>query len=550
VPRNRVVALQRATLNELLALVMLGPVLQTDIRVSYVPRLFRMDASPDGAGIAYASVPEAVVKELWRHGDTVAIPTPMRERIVYDVAELFGSGTFWTAAHAKLGLRCGPGAMQRLLKLCRPSVAGVLGDIARALKEAWGCQLCEPSGLSESRSSEREFYDDPLWIGELADSLGSESLQDVAEELFTRQVFTFTRPRTAATGRQEGGDTGRFDICLAAARVPKNPSRWLRLLLLLAGDIEPHPGPALQPRGPLDLQSGFAASARHKMQKSFDAFAMWLLGEFNLQLAQVLTCATTASTALRAFGLRLYAAGLQRYLLVYAITAVQDLRPQMRGSLTGAWQIDKKWQLAEPGSCRPVISAPILQGAVALALLWGWLDWAAITMLGFICMLHPSEFVNLRRCDLVLPRDAMSSDRIAYVHDEATLSYLEALYSNLPQQEQLFRGSMHTYRRQWDAVMSRLGVPHRLSDHGATPGVLRGCGATYLYLECEDVQLVAWRGRWAKMKTVEFYLQEVAANLLVQQLSDSARSRIAVLRSAARRLLFLVTKHRSDQQEC
>ena len=120
--------------------------------------------------------------------------------------------------------------------------------------------------------------------------------------------------------------------------------------------------------------------------------ATWLLAEFSLQLVQVLTCATTASTAHRAFGLHLYAAGLPRYLLVYAITAAQDLRPQMRGSLTGAWQIDKKWQLAEPGSCRPVISAPILQAAVALAILWSWLDWAAITMLGFICVLHPTEF--------------------------------------------------------------------------------------------------------------------------------------------------------------
>ena len=48
--------------------------------------------------------------------------------------------------------------------------------------------------------------------------------------------------------------------------------------------------------------------------------------------------------------------------------------------------------------------------------------------------------------------------------------------------------------------MQRLGVPHRQNDRGATPGVLRGSGATFLYLECEDVQLVAWRGRWAKLK--------------------------------------------------
>ena len=157
----------------------------------------------------------------------------------------------------------------------------------------------------------------------------------------------------------------------------------------------------------------------------------------------------------------------------------------------------------------------------------------------------------LRRRDLMLPFDAMSSDRIAYVHvqnpktarfarrqharleDCSVLSYLEARYQGLDLEERLYRGSLHTYRRQWNAVMCRLGVPHRQAEQGATPGVLRGSGATFLYLECEDVQLVAWRGRWAKLKTVEFYLQEVAANLLLQQLSPASRDRISTLRRFA-----------------
>ena len=49
--------------------------------------------------------------------------------------------------------------------------------------------------------------------------------------------------------------------------------------------------------------------------------------------------------------------------------------------------------------------------------------------------------------------------------------------------------------------MERLGVPHTLAQNGATPGVLRGSGATFLYLETEDINLVAWRGRWSKVKT-------------------------------------------------
>ena len=87
--------------------------------------------------------------------------------------------------------------------------------------------------------------------------------------------------------------------------------------------------------------------------------------------------------------------------------------------------------------------------------------------------------------------------------------------------------------------MARLGVPYTQAERGATPGVLRGSGATFLYLETEDISLVAWRGRWSKVKTIEFYLQEVAAQLLLMQLSSSSRRRISVLRKFARPLLEL-----------
>ena len=266
---------------------------------------------------------------------------------------------------------------------------------------------------------------------------------------------------------------------------------------------------------------------------------------------------SAAALALRGYGLHLYAAGLPRYLLVYAITSVQDACPEYRNHLTPAWQIDKKWQHAEPGECRPVISQPILQAAVSVGLLWGWGDWVAVTLIGFVCMLHPAELIALHRRDLILPADTMTCDRIAYVHvrnpktarfarrqharldDELVLRFIEARFGTLPLTEKLFRGSMHTYRRQWNAIMHHLGVPHTQAAKGATPGVLRGSGATFLYLETEDVQLVAWRGRWSKLKTVEFYLQEVAAQLLLQQLSTTSRAKIAILRKYASRLVAL-----------
>ncbi|OLP74955.1 hypothetical protein AK812_SmicGene45344, partial [Symbiodinium microadriaticum] len=294
--------------------------------------------------------------------------------------------------------------------------------------------------------------------------------------------------------------------------------RWLRLLLLLAGDVERNPGPFHDgaPRGALDLQGGFASSTRHKMDKALSAFQVWLRGSFGLELEAVLSSVSSTALALRAFGLYLYSSGQPRYLLVYAITSVQDSHPQFRSQLAPAWQVDRKWQQAEPGECRPVISQPIVQASVALALCWGWHDWACLTLIGFLCMLHPAEMLCLTRQDLVFPEDALSPDPVAYVHirspkthrfarrqhsrleDPLVLRMLQALYLDLPLASRLFRGSMHTYRRQWNSVMSRLGVPHRLSERGATPGVLRGSGATFLYLETEDLPLVAWNVAKAK----------------------------------------------------
>ena len=77
----------------------------------------------------------------------------------------------------------------------------------------------------------------------------------------------------------------------------------------------------------------------------------------------------TTATALRAFGLHLYENGFPRYLYVYAITAVQDKYPAHRNFLTEAWQVDKKWQRTEPGSCRPVLPVAAVRAGIALALL-------------------------------------------------------------------------------------------------------------------------------------------------------------------------------------
>ena len=62
-----------------------------------------------------------------------------------------------------------------------------------------------------------------------------------------------------------------------------------------------------------------------------------------------------------------------------------------------------------------------------------------------------------------------------------------------------------------------------------TPGVLRGSGATHSYIENESIPAIQWWGRWSRQKTLEYYIQEVAAQLFLFDLDLAVRRRIALL---------------------
>lgn len=342
------------------------------------------------------------------------------------------------------------------------------------------------------------------------------------------------------------GDYHAFDCVVQSSNISKNPARWLRFLLLLAGDIEPHPGPNRN-RGPLDMSVGFVEVTSDRMKKCFAGFQRWVEEKAEIGWDDLCRDPRAVSWALRGYGLYCFEAGLPRYLFVYAITAAQEFLPETRSFNAVAWQIDKKWQIHEPGVCRSVLPALVIRAAACLGVLWQWPRWVAITLLGFAAMLHPSEMVALVRRDLVFPSDlhhdgSSLSVRIrdpktarfarrqhGRIDDQMIIQFAEATFGSLALDSPLYPGSIQSYRRQWDAIMERLGVPHKQASRGATPGVLHGSGATFLYSSSEDIGWVAWRGRWARVRTLEYYLQEVGAQMLVHELSAIAKSRIYFL---------------------
>ncbi|CAE7477405.1 NLRC3, partial [Symbiodinium necroappetens] len=78
-PATRIMPLHRDSFNELFCLCAVGPLLQADLRATYPGFLYAMDASPSGAGLCRAALPESVLRELWRHTEQKGFYTKLLE---------------------------------------------------------------------------------------------------------------------------------------------------------------------------------------------------------------------------------------------------------------------------------------------------------------------------------------------------------------------------------------------------------------------------------------------------------------------------------------
>ena len=113
--------------------------------------------------------------------------------------------------------------------------------------------------------------------------------------------------------RTASGRTRAFDLVVSSSRYGRVAARWLRLLLLLGGDIERNPGPGLA-RGPLDLSVGFVAATSDRMKKCFSAFQLWCEEEAGLVWESIAIDPQAVALALRGYGLHLFERGHPRYL--------------------------------------------------------------------------------------------------------------------------------------------------------------------------------------------------------------------------------------------
>ena len=188
----------------------------------------------------------------------------------------------------------------------------------------------------------------------------------------------------------------------------------------------------------------------------------------------------------------------------------------------------------------------------SLSVIWDWPDMGLFILTAFCALLRPGEVMKLTRSDVLLPSDLMTTRRHAFIHlrdpkmrrisarrehvrveEPLLLELLEVWLPRLKPEQRLFPMKPENMRKYHDALVTFFGIP-AADGRGLTPASHRGGGATWTFEQTGDLELTRWRGRWASTsRTLEVYIQEVAAASVLPALNAGHRQRVLAFAQAA-----------------
>ena len=308
-----------------------------------------------------------------------------------------------------------------------------------------------------------------------------------------------------------------------------------------------NPGPRQpQPRTPaclseVELVEPKTAAVRDKHWRAFLHHLRNGLGEEGL--ASVMEVPSLLVSMLCSYAQVMYDAGTPLHYYRQLLAHAQRVCPTAKPLMRPAWDYVTKWERLEPLQHRPPVPVKLVRAMAAVGLSWGWTRWAAVTLLCFYSITRIGEVLAATRKELLTREDAMEPEgglfllirkpktrnrgaRVQHaqtVGPEEVLRFLERTFQSLTFSQKLYGGSPGVYRRRWDAVLRKLGVPSHLR---LTPGSLRGGGAVYSHKSGTAIGDLQWRMRVSHQNTLGHYLQETTAASVLPSLSPEARNNV------------------------
>ncbi len=227
-----------------------------------------------------------------------------------------------------------------------------------------------------------------------------------------------------------------------------------------------------------------------------------------------------------------------------ALCAAQHFVPRLKGHLPISWRALRAWTNFSPGQCRKPWPPQLVLALIALARLLNEEAVALCLALMFHCLLRPKEATNLRTkhfnvgedmqwlsrqvgvVTLIEPKTRRTGPRVQHVtiENSCLLNDLRAFLATRQPEEIVFPSyaALDRLTKAWLAKLLGAG-------HGLTLGGLRAGGATYFFLETENVPWVQRRGRWSSARSLDHYVQQATAVLTSASWAAESRAKVDTL---------------------
>ena len=253
------------------------------------------------------------------------------------------------------------------------------------------------------------------------------------------------------------------------------------------------------------------------------------------------------NAVLTRYGRVLYGSGRPLQHFSETINAVVAEKPHLRRSMQSAWNLAFGWNQAEPSVHHLAMPFQVLLAMLTVCSVWKWYQFAGCLALAWGSFLRPGEFLTACRHQLLLPMDIGGTQPFAIftVYEPKTrnvgakvqtakldipdlLSFVEICLGGLQRFQRIWPMSGQTFRQRFRSVLRVLGLdqPYPSGSKILDPGSLRAGGATWALMMTEDAPLVQRRGRWLTSRTMEIYIQEVAATQFLSHVPGEVKEKI------------------------
>ena len=229
----------------------------------------------------------------------------------------------------------------------------------------------------------------------------------------------------------------------------------------------------------------------------------------------------------------LWSSGAGRGLAADTLAGLQDLQPDLRHHLPGAWRLLKTWSINEVPARAVPFPEHVVKAMAGWAFFKGWNSFGVSLIIGFYCMLRTGEVLALRSANLlchgkdkqvVVSLGMTKGGKRQGAAESVILGYEQAvkLVKQGKKMSQLstslVRSSAH-WRKLFNECLESLG----LTEYLFRPYSLRRGGATYWFSMHQSLDRLLIQGRWASQKTARIYINEGLSMLTSMNLPPSHR---------------------------